>query len=148
MIKVLGFLILSSLCFANGGKDGGIAGGKSNLSKDDINKLVLANGGFSKGLDIATEMINNKTKKHSKKTHRLVIHEIVSATSQVVAGIKYNVNVKMVESICKNTKENAQKKIVDCPAKKRKEEKICNVTILSQSWIGNLNVTVSCEKHK
>ncbi|XP_002155888.1 cystatin [Hydra vulgaris] len=146
MIKVLGFLILSSLCFANGGKDGDIAGGKKNLSQEDIKELVSANGDFSKGLGIATEMINNGTKKHSKKTHRLVIQKIVNATSQVVAGIKYDVDVKMEESDCKNTKQNEHKKKSVCKVKKN-----CNVKIWSRPWIAapsNLNVTVSCEEHK
>ena len=78
----------------------------------------------------------------------MVRHSILSATKQVVAGFLYRVQVHMVESECKNTKENEGKLIGDCPAKARGSIATCQIKLWSRSWMPKaeerLIVTSAC----
>lgn len=69
---------------------------------------------------------------------RLVASEIISANKQVVSGFKYYVRVNMVESVCKNTEENKNKALEDCPTSGNGVNKICKYIIWSRPWMKKL----------
>merc|ERR1719494_1727584 len=91
---------------------------------------ILANKELLAGLDQEVEKFNSKR----FNDFRVVRHSILGATKQVVAGMMYRVKVKMVESECKNVKENDGKTIEECPAKAGKQTLLCLVSVWSRSW--------------
>merc|ERR1712243_56848 len=108
-------------------------------------KEVLSQKILMDGLDRATELINREDDRKSE--FREVRHSIVKATKQVVAGFRYRVVVTMVQSTCKNVKENEGKLIDECPAKDPLSTRHCLVTMLLRPWKKDdekLIVTVKC----
>merc|ERR550519_1658206 len=91
---------------------------------------ILANKELLAGLDQEIERFNSKR----YNEFRVVRHSIVSATKQVVSGMKYQVKINTVESECKNVKENDGKTIEECPAKAGKQTLLCLVSVWSRSW--------------
>merc|ERR550519_3050446 len=91
---------------------------------------ILANKELLAGLDQEIEKFNAKR----YNEFRIVRHSVVSATKQVVSGIKYQVKINTVESECKNVKENDGKTIEECPAKAGKQTLLCLVSVWSRSW--------------
>merc|ERR1712243_77004 len=117
------------------------AGGRQDISIGE----VTSNEILMDGLDKATELINIEDDRKSE--FREVRHSIVKATKQVVAGLKYRVVVTMVQSTCKNVKENEGKLIDECPAKDPISKRHCLVTMLLRPWKKDdekLIVTVKC----
>merc|ERR1712243_85421 len=75
-------------------------------------------------------------KRHGRKNEfRLVRHSILKGTGQLVAGMLYKVQVKMVESTCKNIEENEGKGIERCPAKGSTVVKKCTVSLWHRAWM-------------
>merc|ERR1719348_1856909 len=91
---------------------------------------ILANKELLAGLDQEIEKFN--AKRHND--FRVVRHSVVSATKQVVSGMKYEVKINTVESECKNVKENDGKTIEECPAKAGKQTLLCLVSVWARSW--------------
>merc|ERR550519_3044908 len=91
---------------------------------------ILASKELLAGLDQEIEKFNAKR----YNEFRIVRHSVVSATKQVVSGMKYQVKINTVESECKNVKENDGKTIEECPAKAGKQTLLCLVSVWSRSW--------------
>lgn len=69
--------------------------------------------------------------------------EIVSATRQLVAGVLYNITVKIVPSDCPKTDPKAREQ---CGVAKEHEPQLCDIRIWSRPWLPNgkeTNVTCS-----
>ncbi|XP_047127850.1 uncharacterized protein LOC124808687 [Hydra vulgaris] len=136
MNSVFVFIALLGLSF-------GLPGGKVELSKDQIKGLLSENGAFSTGLNVAIGKLND-----GNGEFRTVRDEVLGATSQVVAGILYEVDIKVVESVCANLEINASMMTTnECPAKNKSEAKTCKVTILSRPWFetaDSLIVNIAC----
>ncbi|XP_065672965.1 cystatin isoform X2 [Hydra vulgaris] len=123
----------------------GLPGGKVQLTEKQIEDLESENGAFSVGLNVAIGKLNDGNAKY-----RQVRDKIIGATSQVVAGIRYEVNVKVVESVCENLPINSNFMTTkECPAKEQSEEKVCKVSIWYRPWLiqtmDSLIVNTSCK---
>ena len=75
--------------------------------------------------------------------------QIIGATSQVVSGIKYEVDIEVVKSICINSEKNKELTTITkkCPAKRHTKGKICKITIWLRLWLekpNNLVVSYKC----
>merc|ERR1719348_609375 len=101
-------------------------GGIEEMTMDEI----LANKELLAGLDQEIEKFN--AKRHNE--FRVVRHSVVSATKQLVSGMKYEVKINTVETECKNVKENDGKTIEECPAKAGKQTLLCLVSVWARSW--------------
>ncbi|XP_065648127.1 cystatin cpi-1-like [Hydra vulgaris] len=124
MNSVFVFIALIGLSF-------GLPGDKVELSNNQIKGLLSENGAFSTGLNVAIGKLND-----GNGEFRTVRDEVLGATSQVVAGIRYEVDVKVVDSVCANLEINANKMTTnECPAKEQSEAKTCKVTIWSRPWL-------------
>nr|XP_002162922.2 cystatin-1 [Hydra vulgaris] len=138
MSLALAFVALLGLSLANAQ-----LGGIVNLSQTKVTELLSENGDFAKGLKMAVTKLNNGNEKHKQ-----VIEKIIDATSQVVAGIRYVVNVKIVESVCKSMNNNILMTTKLCPALKYSKSKICKVVIWSRRWLSlateSLVVDITC----
>lgn len=66
---------------------------------------------------------------------RVAAEKIRSVQAQVVAGILYRVEVAVVSTQCRNSAENANKKLEDCPMIGDGNRHYCTFKLLSQPWI-------------
>ena len=80
--------------------------------------------------------------------YRVVRHSITKAQKQIVAGIVYYVEVKMVESTCMNIEENDGKTIEECPANEKAVPTTCEIKVWSRQWMKDesqrLTVSMKC----
>merc|ERR1712198_575263 len=113
---------------------GQLVGGERELTDEEI----AQNNDLLSGSDQAVEEYNAG---NSEQGYRLVAEKVVKATSQVVAGIKYRVVVRMVYTTCMNTQENSGKDLDDCPAQENALRTDCRFEIWTKSWENFLKVT-------
>ena len=64
----------------------------------------------------------------------MVATEITKARQQLVAGMLYRVEVKIMPSMCMNTPENANKGVDECQPMADAVGHYCMFTIWFQSW--------------
>ncbi|XP_050546623.1 cathepsin L-like isoform X2 [Daktulosphaira vitifoliae] len=113
-------------------------------SRNAFSKMISPAGGYS-SLDINSDVVRTKAlfaldsitqQTMSKRSLGLV--KIVSAKSQIVAGVNYKIGLQVCEKDLTNTD---QLDYEVCHA--------CDVTIWEQSWLNRINVTkVACSKPK
>merc|ERR1712243_132703 len=122
VLNMYSYIMFAVLCvaYATAGKPGG----EEKMTMEEI----LATKDILDGINQEVERYNLKR----LNEYRVVRHSILRATKQVVAGMLYQVKVNMVESECKNVKENDGKTIEECPAKAGKRTRICLFSIWSR----------------
>jgi len=100
----------------------GALGGWREVSVDDAAK---------KAANVALELINGKC----NCMFRRIISRITKVQRKVVAGVLQRITFELINSSCRNTKENQWKNLQDCPALENAQAKECEITILWQPWI-------------
>ncbi|XP_047140968.1 cystatin-1-like [Hydra vulgaris] len=138
MNSVIVFIALIGLTF-------GLPRGKVQLTEKQIEDLVSKNGPFSVGLNVAIGKLN-----YGSSKYRQVREKIINATSQIVAGTQYEVNIKVVESVCENLPINSNLMTTkECPVKEKPEAKVCKVSIWYRPFLiqtmDSLVVNTSCK---
>lgn len=106
-----------------------LAGGEVEASKDDFYLL--------KGLDIAVMEENAKMKTAEKF---VFLPDTIQATSQVVQGNIYRIQVSIAKSVCRNDEEHKLSRKDKCPLNSRapgggNETRCCRFVIWSRPWL-------------
>lgn len=85
--------------------------------------------------------VHLESARNSAKAYRLV--EVINAKQQVVAGMNYNITLKIGRTDCSR---NTQTNLADCPFVTTQK---CKVTVWVRAWLNSSQVTHSdCEKEK
>nr|XP_047140553.1 uncharacterized protein LOC124815797 [Hydra vulgaris]XP_047140554.1 uncharacterized protein LOC124815798 [Hydra vulgaris] len=137
MNSIIVFIALIGLSF-------GLPGVKVQLTEKQIEDLLSKNGLFSVGLNKAIGKLNNGIAKY-----RLVREKIIDASSQIVGSIQFEVNVRVVESVCENSPINSNLMTTkECPAIEPFAAKVCTVgmwyRLFVPQTIDSLVVNTSC----
>uniref|UniRef100_A0A914X6R0 Cystatin domain-containing protein n=1 Tax=Plectus sambesii TaxID=2011161 RepID=A0A914X6R0_9BILA len=102
-----------------------LAGGKINAEVDD--ELIA----------LSWRAVNEKVNKESNELYHSMPIKIIKATSQVVAGVSYELEVLVGESDCaKNTVSHEQVSATRCSLKETSTapKKVCKFTVWQKSW--------------
>lgn len=110
---------------------GGMPGGSSGVLAGGLSPIKLNDKNLVKAVKYTIRNMGSETSTVNRKRWQLV--RIVSATSQIVAGVKYQVTYRVKDANCKTS----------CPIHE------CNADIVVQSWLNSIRPTVtSCKKLK
>jgi cathepsin F len=86
--------------------------------------------GIKEVLDFSIEELNSR----SDSALRAVLTKVAHVTSQVVAGIKYKIEIHLGMTDCKNTPKNKHATLEQCPPKQDDHVEKCNLVVLDVAW--------------
>ena len=110
-----------------------IPGGHNPISKDDED--------VKKYLESGLTHIDSQ----SNHDNKYKVHEVISATSQVVAGFIYRIQAKIILSDCKKTSVTNRN---ECDSLKNAQPKTCNFVVFETLFDGRLtNITCGSESY-
>ncbi|KAM4591547.1 cystatin C (amyloid angiopathy and cerebral hemorrhage) [Odontesthes bonariensis] len=101
-------------------------------------------GGF-RDADINDEGVKNALNfavvQHNRRSNDMYLHnvaEVVKAQSQVVAGIKYVITVKLVKTGCRKDPVNEECNLTSSPVNAQPYQ--CTFTVWSRPWLSDIRL--------
>ncbi|KHN72685.1 Cathepsin L [Toxocara canis] len=92
----------------------------------------------------------NKLNKESNDLYHLVLISVLRARMQVVAGVKYTLDVLVAQSNCpKNKVSHTEVRDKPCRANRDAKQMVCSIEIVRREWENTEEITTNeCSEHK